>query len=112
MQQTKKKPSMKRKIEESDDEASEMDEVEEDLSEGEILEPKPTSIQEKKKKKGTKLCKKFRQGNCHQGSKCSYLHKKKKDKQSDDTDQELLVKEDEKPKSLYAVVCLPYSLLI
>ena len=99
---------MKHQLEESDDETPEMGQVEEDLSEGEILQPKPTPSRKIKKKKGTKFCKKFRQGTCHRGDQCPYLHKQKsaKRKQSDDTDQELLLEEDEKPKSLYVAVCL------
>jgi hypothetical protein len=105
---------VKHKLEESDDETPEMGKGEEDLSEGEILQPKPTPSREKKKKKGTKLCKKFRQGQCQRGDQCPYLHKQKsvKQKQPDDTDQELLLEEDEKPKSLYVAVCLRYSVLI
>jgi hypothetical protein len=104
---------VKHKLEESDDETPEMGKGEEDLSEGEILQPKPTPSREKKKKKGTKLCKKFRLGTCLRGDQCPYRHKQKpaKQKQSDDTDQELLLEENEKPKSLYVAVYQRYSVL-
>jgi hypothetical protein len=108
---------MKRKRDFLNGERPEIEDVD-GLSEGEVVDPKLTPKQKMetiKKKKGTKVCKKFRQGKCHRGDNCIYLHTKKSAKfnnAGESNGEGTLVVNEEKPKSLYLAVCRSHFMLI
>ena len=116
-QQRPQKPEMKRKRGGLNHERPEIEDVD-DLSEGEVVEPTPTPKQKLetiKKKKGTKICKKFRQGKCHRGDNCIYLHTKKSGKFNnvgESNGEGTLEVNEEKPKSLYLAVFQSHFMLI